>query len=137
MRLYCTQTRPDSEQRRQTQSLACESSTLQIHVTLQPSPDYLTPFYGSCFQKRVTMADLTPESNLCSRDRRYSGREHRDCLSMSCNVFKTPQHYSHSLLATGQYLQSLIKYGFDQTMRDKGSKPLGMGGGGTSSRLHS
>lgn len=31
--------------------LDCNSSTLQIHVTLQLSPDYLSSFYGSYFQR--------------------------------------------------------------------------------------
>lgn len=39
--------------------LDCNSSTLQIHVTLQPSPDYLSPFYGSSFQKGEPGEDLT------------------------------------------------------------------------------
>lgn len=29
-------------------------------MTLQPSPDYLSPFYGSCFQAGATREDLTP-----------------------------------------------------------------------------
>lgn len=57
MHSYCTHT--DSGQQRQTQVLDCNSSTLQIHVTLQPSPDYLSPFYGSWFQAGQPEEDLT------------------------------------------------------------------------------
>lgn len=93
-------------------------------------------FLWKLLSERVTMEDLTPKSNLCSRDRGYSGRDYRDCLSVCCNIFKSSQHYTHSSLTTGLYPQSLIKYAFDWTIRGKGSQPLGWKGT-TSSGLHS
>lgn len=99
---------------------------------LQPSPDYLSPFYGSCFQARATRGRLDPESNLCSRNGRYSGAEYRDRLSTCYAIFKTSEHYihvtqAHRSLTTRQYLQSLIKSAFDRTLRDKGRGQLPVG----------
>lgn len=140
MQLYCTQTQTDSEQQRQTQALDCNSSTLQIHVTLQPSPDYLSPFYGSCFQAEQP-GKTWPEVKFMFTERKICIQE-KSTETVCLHAITSLKHHSihvtqaHCSLTARQYPQSLIKWAFDLTLKDEGSQPLGWEGP-TSSRLHS
>ena len=114
-------TQTQTEQKRQTQALDCNSSTLQIHVTLQPSPDYLSPFYGSCYQAEQP-GKTWPKVKFMSKERKdiQERRVKHVCLRAipSLKIKKTQVYahvtQAHRSLTTRQYPQSLIKWAFDR-----------------------
>lgn len=101
---------------------------------LQPSPDYLSPFYGSCFQAGQPGEDLTrSQIYVQGTEDIQEGSTETVCL----RAIPSLKHLDATSMLRGarrsltrQYLQSLIKCAFDRTLRDKGSQPLGREGTG-------
>lgn len=79
-----TQTHSDSEQQRQTQALQdCNSSTLQIHVTLTWTITWLVSlsFLWKLLSGRVTREDLTRSQIYVQGMKDIPEKEHIECLS--------------------------------------------------------